>query len=801
MLKENPRVRYSGETMKALDRKIWRDLWRMKGQVFAITLVVISGAATYIMFITTMHSLESTRSRFYRDYNFADVFIHLKRAPENIKEKIKDIPGVKHVETRVMAGVKLDIAGFNEPVTAHILSIPDDGNPLINKLYIRRGRLADPTKDNEVVVNENFAQAHQMNIGDQFAAVINGKWKKLTVTGVALSPEYVLIMRPFAMSPDFKRYGILWMSRKALSRAYNMEGAFNNVVLTLYHGFNENDILRQLDNIVDRYGGFGAYPRSQQLSHRLLDEEFNMLRTSSKIFPGIFIFVAAFLLNVVMSRTINTQREQIAALKAFGYDNFTIGSHYIKLIILVMTAGMILGIAAGIWLGNILGGIYMEVYRFPALNYIVQPWVIVSVIIISIASALGGTLHSLWKSVREQPAETMRPEPPAKYQITILEKIGVGRLLSQPSRIIMRNMERKPIRTFLSILGIAVACATMISSGFFEDSVNFMVNIQFVRSQKEDMAVAFNNPTSYKAVYGLKSLDGVRQAETFRTVPVRLRHGRKNYKTVINGVEEGSQLHPLLDTNLREVRLPREGIVINDYLANMLGIKTGDKITVETLEGAKTIRDVPVAGLVKMYLGVMAYMDLKALNRLMKEGDAISGVYLTADSLVHDDLYRKFVDMPAVAGTIVRRNEIRNFYEVQARGILFFTFIATIMACSIAIGVVYNNARIALAERSRELGSLRVLGYTRGEISYILLGELAIIALLAIPLGFFIGKALCNYIAVALQSELFRVPMVITDTTYSLAASVVLISATISGLIVRNKLDHLDLVEVLKTRE
>lgn len=787
--------------MKALDRKVWRDLLHMKGQVFAITLVIVSGVATFIMFITTMHSLDRTRNSFYRDYNFADVFVNLKRAPESLKEKIKEVPGVKQVETRVSADIKLDISGFPEPVTGSIISIPDDGRPLLNRLYIRRGRLTDPAKDDEVVINETFAHAHGFNPGDQFAAIINGKWKKLTITGIALSPEFVIVMRPYAMSPDFKHYGVLWMNRKTIGKAYNMEGAFNNVVLTLSPQAKINDVLRDLDNIVDRYGGFGAYARKDQISHRLLDEEFRMLRNMSKIFPAIFICVAAFLLNVVMSRTINTQREQIAALKAFGYDNFAVGVHYAKLVVLIIAPGMAIGLTAGIWLSKILGGIYMEVYRFPTLDFILKPWVIIAAIIISVASALVGTLHSLRRAAGQPPAEAMQPEPPAKFKVTLIEKTGIGRFLAQTSRIILRNIERKPVRTFLSVLGIAVACATMISSGFFKDSVDYMINVQFVLSQKEDMAVAFTEQTSYKAIYELKEQEGVQSVEPFRTVPVKLKFGTASYKTVINGIEPASRLHPLLDTDLKPVTLPQEGIILNDYLGKILGVKTGDMLTVETLEGAKTIRRVPVVALVKLYLGVMGYMDISALNRLMKEGNAISGAYLTADSLYQEKLYRNFVNMPRVSGTILRKNEIRNFYEVQAKGMLFFTFIATLMACSIAIGVVYNNARIALSERSRELGSLRVLGYTRGEISYILLGELALIVLAAIPLGFVVGYWMCAYIAQALASDLFRVPLVIETKTFALAAAVVLAAASASGLVVRNKLDHLDLVEVLKTRE
>ncbi len=787
--------------MKTLNRKLWRDIWRMKGQVFAISLVVMSGAATFIMFISTMDSLNLTRNMFYRNFSFADVFVNLKRAPESLKEKVQNVPGVNQVETRVSVRVKLDISSFPEPVTAKIVSIPESGNLLLNRLYLRKGRLPDPSKAHEVAINENFANAHGFNPGDHFSAILNGKWTKLTIAGIALSPEFVFLLRPDAISPDFKRYGVLWMNRKALATAYDMDGAFNDVVLTLYPQAVLSDVLSELDRIVAPYGGFGAHGRKDQLSHRMLNEEFRQLQRSSEIFPTIFICVAAFLLNVVMSRTIHTQREQIAALKAFGYNNLDVGIHYVKLVLMIVTIGLIAGIAGGIWCGKLLGDIYMEIYRFPDLVYEIHPGVITAAVMISVFSALAGTLHSLWRAAKVPPAEGMRPEPPAKYSVALIEKTGMARRLTQPSRIILRNIERKPIRTFLSIVGIAIACATMISSGFFKDSVSYMVNVQFVLSRKEDISIAFIEPTSRRAIFELKALPGVHTAEPYRSVPAKFRHGHRSYQTVISGIEPDSRLHQLLDADLKRVFLPPSGIVLTDYLGKILDIKIGDMLTVEVLEGSKAIRQVPVAALVKQYLGVTGYMDIAALNRLMREGSAISGAYLVTDSLSLERLFQRFVEMPRVAGTVVRINDIHNFHEIQAKALLFFTYIATLMACFIAFGVVYNSARIALSERSRELSSLRVLGYTRGEISYILLGELGILTLTAIPFGFVVGYWLCAYIAQALASDLFRVPLIIEIKTFASSAAVVLGSAAISGLIVRHKLDHLDLVEVLKTRE
>jgi putative ABC transport system permease protein len=422
-------------------------------------------------------------------------------------------------------------------------------------------------------------------------------------------------------------------------------------------------------------------------------------------------------------------------------------------------------------------------------------------VLISVASALAGTLYSVWKAAKLPPAEAMRPEPPAKYRKSVMEYVGLMRRLSQPTRIIVRNIERRPLRSFLSMVGIALSCAAMIAATFFQDAIEFMVDVQFKRSQREDMAVTFIEPTSAKAIHELKGIQGIEQVEPFRSVPARLRFEQRSYRTSIKGIEPGGRLQFLLDMNLKEVEMPPDGILLTDYLGRILGIKQGDMLTVEVLEGAKPLRQVPVVGLVKQYIGVLGYMDISALNRLMKEDRAVSGAYLSVDSIRRPQIYNKLMEMPRVVGTVVREDEIRNFYETQAEVMLFFTFIATILAGTIAFGVVYNNARIALSERRRELASLRVLGYTRTEISFIFLGELAILTLAAIPLGFIMGKGMSAYLANAIGSDLFRVPVLIEPATYALAATVVVVSAFLSGFVVRHRLDHLDLVAVLKTKE
>jgi putative ABC transport system permease protein len=785
----------------ALNRKLWRDLWEMKSQALAIAFVIAGGVATFIMSLSTLDSLRETRAAFYRDDRFADVFASLKRAPDSLAGRIAGIPGVDQVETRVVADVKIDLEGFADPVTGRLVSIPDQGEPILNRLHLRSGRMVVRERDDELIVSEAFAEAHGLKTGDALSVVINGRRKSFRIVGIALSPEFIYQIAPGAVFPDFERYAILWMGRTPLATAYDMEGAFNDVVLTLAAGAHLDDVLDRLDALLAPYGGLGAYGRADQLSHRFLSEEFRQLERLAWLFPVIFLGVAVFLLNVVVSRQVGMQREQIAALKAFGYGDLAVGLHYAKLVALIVLLGVAIGTAGGARLGSGLSAMYIQFYRFPFLRYELRAGVVVAAALISLATAWLGTFHAFRRAARLPPAQAMRPEPPTVYRATVVERLGVQRWLAQPSRMIVRHIERRPVKSLLSVIGIACSCAIMMVGSFQKDAIDYMVHVQFELSQRDDLAVTFTDPISAAALTELEKLPGVRYGEPLRTVPVRLKAGHRTYRTVIEGMQPGGDLLRPLDADLRQVTLPPDGIVLTDFLGGLLGVRPGDRLTVEVLEGSRPVRRVVVAGLVKQYIGVSAYMRLEALNRLMREGHAISGAALAADSRALPAIFAALKEMPRVAGTVVRTSAIRHFYKTMGETLLVFTFINTLLAATIAFGMVYNSARITLAERSRELASLRVLGLTRGEISFILLGELALFTLAAVPIGFLIGRGLCAIIAQNLQTDLFRVPLIVEPDTYGFAAAVVLVAAALSGLIVRRKLDHLDLIAVLKTKE
>lgn len=787
--------------MGMLDRKLLRNLRSMGTQVIAIGLVMGAGIATFVMSTGLIDSLGTTRRLYYEEFQFADVFVGVKRAPEGLARRLADIPGVRQVETRVTVGATLDVPGMREPATALLTSLPGGRQPALNRLYLRAGRLVEPYRENEVVIGDAFAEAHGVGPGDRISALISGHRRELEIVGVAISPEFVYALPPGALFPDNERFTVMWMGRDALEAAHDMDGAFNDAVLSLMPGASEADVLDAIDALTRRYGGQGAYGRRDHTSDMFLRSELDQLAVMAIILPLIFLVVASFLLHTVLSRLIGLDREEIGTLKAFGFSDREVGWHYAKFAGAIALFAAVTGIGAGAWFGHSMAEMYTAFYRFPALHYTLAPWVLAVSLVLSFGVAFLGALAAIRRVMRLLPAEAMRPEPPPAYRPLLLERLGVAYLLSPSARMVLRHLERRWRRSALTCFGIAIALATLIASSFALDTIDFMLDVQFNGAEREDIAVSLTEPQSLRAVYDIIHLPGVMRAEPYRAVPVKLRLENRMRRLAVLGMRPGGDLHRALDRRQQPVSLPPDGIVISDMLARLLAASPGDTLTVEVLEGRRPVRQVRITGIAEQYVGTAAYMDLDALNRMLLEGPTVSGAWLKVDGDRTGVFYDAIKRTPAIAGLSIRAAAISGFNETLAENLLRMTVVNVIFASIIAFGVVYNSARISASERGRELASMRVLGFTRGEISAILLGELAILVVIALPLGMGIGYLLASMLVESLQTELFTLPLVIDRSTFGWTALVVVVAASLSALAVRRRLDRLDLVAVLKTRE
>lgn len=788
--------------LTALDRKLLRELRQQGGQLLAIALVVACGIAIFVLSRSAYHSLQLTQTAYYDRYRFAHVFAELKRAPASLQTAIAAIPGVAQVQTRIVADVTLDVPGLVEPATGRLIAIPPRQQPMLNDVFIRAGRYPDPTRREEVLVSEAFAQANQLQLGGTLGAILNGRWQRLRIVGIALSPEYVYeIPGAGSLYPDNRRFGVIWMGREGLGRAFDLDGAFNNVALTLLPGASEAAVIAHLDRLLTPYGGLGAYGRADQVSHRILADEIQSLAVSATIVPSLFLGIAAFLLHVVLSRLVATQRDQIAVLKAFGYSNGAIGWHYLKFVLTIVGLGAILGISAGMGLGQGMTRLYAEFFHFPILRYEAGTGLIMTALLVSGGAAIAGGWVAVQQATRLPPAEGMRPEPPAMFRPTIVERLGLQQAFSPAGRMILRNLERKPMQALLSLLGIAIAASILVVGFYLQTAIQVLLEVQFNQVQREDVTIVFNQPRSARVRYDIPQLPGVLQAEVFRIVPVRLRFGHRQYRIALTGIQPNSQFRRLIDRDRNRVSLPPQGVVLTSKLAEILGVRPGQTLTVEVLEGDRPVRQVAVAGTVDELLGVSAYLDIRALNALMREGQTVSGAYLQIDPRHAETLYQRLKQMPAIAGVSFRTAMLRSFEELSGQNLKVFTTVLILFACIITFSVVYNSGRIALAERSRELASLRIMGFTQGEVSTILLGEQAIVTVAALPVGILIGIGFSALMARAYDSELYRLPLVFTNATYVITIGVVLLAAIVSSGLIRYQLDRLDLIAVLKTRE
>jgi putative ABC transport system permease protein len=784
-----------------LDRKLFRDLRRMKGQAAAVSLVMACGLAMLIMSRSLIHSLTSTREQYYLAHRFADIFAGLKRAPLSIAERIREIPGVAAVEPGVSVQVTLDIPGLDEPATGLVRSLPDFREPELNRLFLRAGQWLKPGTRGEVLVGEAFADANKLRPGDTITMVLNGRLQRFRIAGIVLSPEYVFESRPGSALPDNRSYGIFWMPYEELANAFDLDQAFNVVAVSLAPGAGERAVIASLDRLLLTYGGRGAYGRGDHPSHIRVTDEIRVLTILSFGFPLVFLSVAAFMTNAVLSRLLALQREQIAILKAFGFGNREIALHYLKFAFAFVIGGTVLGTLGGIALGSRLVGMYQMFFRFPELSFHLDQSALATALIVATAAATLGVLGSVRRAAKLPPAEAMRPEPPANYRPAFVERTGIAHLFSNTFRIAVRNLERRPMQVFFTVAGLALATGILIIPNCFRDSVGQILEFQWDTVQRQDVSVGLVEPDSEAAKHPLRQLPGVIHVEPFRSAAARVHFGSRHRQLAIQGMDPGAEHQRVIDGNGRLIPLPPEGLLVSSKLAEVLGARLGDRVTVEFLEGRRRKVDVSLAGFSEDFAGLVAHMDRRALNRLLGEGDIITGASFRVDRARWLDFLHELKEQPRVSWVVVKNSLRENFRKTTAASINLIQSIYLTFATIVAFGVVYNNARISLAERARELATLRVIGFSQREVGGVLITELVILALLAVPLGLVFGTVLATGILQAVNTETVRLPTVFTTRNYAFAVLVVTVASTLSAVVVLRTLKNLDLVSALKAPE
>ncbi len=773
----------------------------MKGQAAAVAVVMACGLAMLIMARSLIESLESTSREYYEAHRFAQIFGHLKRAPDWVEARLEAIPGVAAVQTDLAVQVTLDLDGLDEPASGMVRSLPESDAPQLNRLFLRTGRWIQAGNRGEVLVGEAFAKANQIAPGRTLALLLNGRRQIVRVVGIVLSPEYVFEARPGTALPDNRTYGIFWMRHEEIAAAYDMDGAFNHFALTLEPQASESPVIDAVDRLLQPYGGRGAFGRSDHPSHVRVTDEIAILGTLSIGFPLVFLSVAAFMTNAVLSRLLNLQREQIAILKAFGFSNRQVVVHYLKFAFVIVGAGTVLGTLGGNFLGRRLVGMYEVFFRFPELTFRLDRTAVLIALVVGVGAATLGVFGAVRRAAKLPPADAMRPEPPANYRPAFIERTGIGRLFSHSFRIAVRNLERRPMQAVFTVAGLALATGILIVPNCFRDSVHELLGFQWDVVQRQDMNLGLVEPTGIEVCHLLRQLPGVTSVEPFRQAPVRIRSGHVSRQLALQGIPADTHHSRVVVAGYHEIPVPTQGIVISAILGEILGVRPGDIVDIEFLEGRRSVRRLPVVGLAHDFTGLAAYIELSTLNRLLGEGDLVNGASFTVDQALRSAFLRALKDIPRVSWVGIKRSLRANFEATTAASISLIQSIYMTFAVVVSFGVIYNNARISLAERSRELATLRVIGFSQREVGAVLVTELVILAILAVPLGLLLGTGFATGIIRQVNTETIRLPTVLTLYNYSFAAAVVAIASLLSAVIVLRRLRSLNLVSALRAPE
>lgn len=790
--------------MRILHKKLVRALLKTPGQSLAVVMVVLCGTACYICIASAYRNLVLTRDTYYAQYRFADFEIHLERAPVTAAAKLAAIPNVRRVRGRIVQDVKVDVPGERESRIGRLISMPDVREPVLNDICLRGGRYFSEGAQNEVILSERFAANNGLALGDHIEVSIESRRYPLRIVGLALSPEYVYMIRNVQeLVPSFERFGILWVPQAFAETALDMREACNNVVGVVDEIAALDGVLERAEELLEPYGVFAKTRREDQISNRFLSDEIKGLGVSARIVPAIFQGVAALILLVLLNRMVRTERTQIGLLKAYGYSNLQVAVHYLQFALVLAVLGSAGAFGVGHWLAYEMIQMYVQFYQFPLLESRVYPDVLTRSIGIAMAFAVLGALSAAIRAARIHPAESMRPEVPRYAHRVWLERFTrLWRRLGFLGKMICRNISRNAFRAGINAFGVMVSAAILIVGFFTIDALRYGLRVQFYEMQRQDLKVSFQLEQGKQTYYDVLRFDHVRDAEPVLEYPFEIRNGWRKKDIIVTGLPRDADMQRLLDADGARIDVGEDGLSIDEHLAESLGIAIGDRVALKPLMGRVTKeREVVVRRIYRQFLGIGAYMNLDALSRLLDEPFVMNAALLRTEPGREADVNVALRDVAAVASIVSRDRAYQAVLDTLAQSMKVMNVMLVLFAGVIAFAVIYNVTSVSLAERQRELASLRVIGLTVSEVGRIMYVENFVLGALGLIAGFPCGLALCRLLIRAYDSDLYRLPFHIEPRTLVITTVLTIAFIITANLAVSVKVRRLDLVEVLKERE
>lgn len=791
---------------RVLLKKLWRDLYARKGSFLSLVMILTIGLGIYVGMGSVWYDLDGARARYYRQQRLADFWIDMKRMPEGQLYRAATVPNVQAVRGRVHVGALLDVDGPDELFSGTVISMPAQRRPVLNDVLLRSGMWFSSPDAEEAILNDSFAEANGIQTGDRIKVLLMDQEHEVLVVGTAMSPEFVYLLPPGgALAPDPARFGVVYMPERFLQDAADLRGAYNEII-----GRVHNDDKTEVDNALaligdrlDAYGVVNSTPKEHQASYRFLADELRGLRVMAFLVPGLFITVAAMILNVLLSRVIAQQRVIVGTLRALGYTRGQIMTHFVGFGLSVGVLGGLFGLALGQWMQGGMVRLYKQFFALPNLEQHFYPGVNISAWLAVLVFALLGTMLAVRKAARLEPAEAMRPPPPEKGGRMPLEHIGfIWQLLSFRWKMISRAIYRNPLRSTAGILATAISTALICSTIAMQDSIDFMMEFQFREVAHQDVTISFRDPEGFRALREVQDFPGVSSVEPQLGIACDFQHGPHRRRSGITALPQNPRLYTPLDSNKNSIPIPDRGIILSEALAKILHAEVGSVLNVRPLIGERKQVEAPVVAVVPTYMGLDAYAGIDYISGLIGEDLVVNTVQTRFyGGAPRQPFNREVRQLRTVIGTDDRERAFRQLDETFGETNQIMVSITILFAGLIAFGSVFNAALVSLSEREREVGTFRVLGYTPLQITAIFAGETFVLNVIGIGLGMVFGIGLVHLFSLAYSSELFRLPVVLDPSAFLVSGLLMISFTSFSQLIVYRMIRRFPWLTVLKVKE
>jgi len=792
--------------VSALDRKLARDLKAAAGMLLAITGIIAVGVTCYVGLGSAYHNLAESKRRYYAQCRMADFSIELKKAPLGELAPVAELPGVAEIRPRIQFFAAVDLQSVREPLNGLVLSLPDRPQPILNDVVVMRGSYFTDRRENEVLVSESFAASHRILPGQWVHLIMNNRRQELFVVGTAVSSEFVYMLGPGAITPDPKHFGVFYLKQSFAEDVFDFSGAANQVLgrLDASQRGNPREVLRRAETLLAPYGVFTTTPLEDQFSNRFLSQEIQGLWSFALITPTMFLAVAALVLNVLLTRLTQQQRTVIGTLKAVGYSDARLFWHLQKVGLSVGVLGGLSGCALGYWLADAMTRMYRLFFQFPAFENEFWPSTHFTGLGISVGCAVLGSLRGSRAVLRLRPAEAMRPAAPRQGGAVWLERAGwLWKSLSSGWRMVLRNTLRNRVRTLAGLFAAAMGASVLVNAWMMADAMTYFLDFQFRHLLRSDMDLTFKDERSEDAWLEAARLPGVDFAEPYLSVACTFRNGPHEKKGSITGLVRDARLTTPRDRQARRVRVPAAGLAMSRTLAEILRLKRGDRVTVEPVKGLRRTFQADICEIADSYFGLTVYADLEYLSRMVSEELALSGVHLALDGNPRQlaTLYREVKRLPALQGVAARADIVAGIEETVLKHQWVVIDIMIGFAGIVFFGSIVNASLVSLAERQREVATLRVLGYEPWHIGSLLLRESMIVTVLGAVLGMPLGYLLTAATVWSYNSELFRVPIVTTTGTWVWTLILAVVFGLIAHLFVQRSIHRMAWLDALKAQE